>query len=77
MDHQLHFHSVSEHFESNLLINLESIVIILALYFLVSFPLTLIGAITAKNFVGPFQAPCRTKKVPREIPPVAWYTVKS
>jgi hypothetical protein len=39
----------------------------------VSFPLQLIGAITAKNFSTPFDAPCRTNKVPREIPPAVWY----
>lgn len=53
--------------------NLETIAGILALYFLVSFPLQLIGAITAKNFSAPFEAPTRTKKVPREIPPTVWY----
>jgi hypothetical protein len=45
----------------------------LALYFLISFPLTLIGAITAKNFVGPFTSPCRTKRVPRALPLIPWY----
>lgn len=51
----------------------KSIAFVLGIYFLISFPLTLIGSITAKNFVGPFTAPCRTKQVPREIPPIAWY----
>jgi transmembrane 9 superfamily member 1 len=45
----------------------------LALYFLISFPLTLVGAITAKNFVGPFTSPCRTKQVPRALPIIPWY----
>ncbi|EFC35222.1 syntaxin SYP111, partial [Naegleria gruberi] len=51
----------------------KTVAIILGLYLVISFPLLLLGAITGKNFTKGFEAPCRTKKVPREIPPVAWY----
>jgi hypothetical protein len=54
-------------------IQFKYIIMVLALYMLISFPLALIGAIAAKNIVGPFQAPCRTKQVAREIPPVPFY----
>lgn len=43
------------------------------LYALVSFPLQLIGGITAKNFSPDLNTPCRTKQVPRQIPPTQWY----
>lgn len=45
-----------------------TIVALFALYFLVTFPLTLAGAIVGKNYAGDFDAPTRTKFAPREIP---------
>ena len=38
----------------------------------VSFPLNVIGGIAGRNFAGPMEAPCRTTKLPREIPPLPW-----
>ena len=38
----------------------------------VSFPLNVIGGISGRNFSTPLDAPCRTTKIPREIPPVPW-----
>eukprot|EP01027_Heterolobosea_sp_BB2_P015819 GEZU01022606.1.p2 GENE.GEZU01022606.1~~GEZU01022606.1.p2 ORF type:complete len:352 (+),score=110.08 GEZU01022606.1:146-1201(+) len=46
---------------------------ILAIYFLVTFPLTLLGAIAGKNFGGTFDRPCRPKNAVRVIPPAPWY----
>jgi hypothetical protein len=48
---------------------------ILGLYTFLSFPLTIVGGILAKNYAPPeFGAPTRTTKVAREIPTeVAWY----
>ena len=37
------------------------------------FPLTVIGGIFGKNTATDFDAPCRTKAVPRPIPPQPWY----
>mmetsp|Transcript_41743 Transcript_41743/g.94262 ORF Transcript_41743/g.94262 Transcript_41743/m.94262 type:complete len:597 (-) Transcript_41743:525-2315(-) len=52
----------------------HTVMIIAALYFLVSFPLTVIGAIAGRNMTGDFAAPCRTTKVAREIPKdIPWY----
>lgn len=40
----------------------------------VHFPLCVVGAIVGRNITDEFQAPCRTNKVPREVPQVnAWY----
>ena len=47
--------------------------VIFALYALVTFPLTVLGGIIGRKSAGPFDAPCRTNKVPREIPLVPWY----
>ena len=45
-----------------------TILIILGLFVFVTLPLTLIGGIGGKNSSTPFQAPCRTNRIPREIP---------
>lgn len=39
----------------------------------VGFPLTIMGGILGKNMAGSFDAPCRTKNIAREIPPVSWH----
>jgi len=44
-----------------------TILIILGLVVLVAFPLTVLGGIIGRNTSGDFQAPCRTKKVAREV----------
>lgn len=52
----------------------HTVIIIGALYLLVSFPLTVIGAIAGRNLSSDFEAPCRTTKVAREIPKdIPWY----
>jgi hypothetical protein len=52
-----------------------AILTVLALYVFISFPLTVLGAVMAKNYANPdFNAPTRTTKVAREIPSeVPWY----
>jgi hypothetical protein len=49
-----------------------TILVVITLYVFVAFPLTILGAIAGKRTHG-FDAPCRTLKVPRQIPPVLWY----
>lgn len=51
----------------------STLISILAIWLFIGFPLTIFGGITGRRFAGPFQAPCRTKNFPREIPPAAWY----
>jgi len=50
-----------------------TILIIIALNLLVTFPLTVIGAIVGRSSTGEFEAPCRTTKVPRQIPDAPWF----
>jgi hypothetical protein len=42
-----------------------TIVIIIVLWALVTFPLTVVGGIMGKNTQAEFNAPCRTTKYPR------------
>lgn len=37
------------------------------------YPLTVLGGIFGKNYSGDFDAPCRAKNIPREIPNSPWY----
>ncbi|KAI5063248.1 hypothetical protein GOP47_0021795 [Adiantum capillus-veneris] len=50
-----------------------TIVVILLIWTLVTSPLLVMGGIAGKNSKAEFQAPCRTSKFPREIPPLPWY----
>ncbi|GMI85518.1 hypothetical protein like AT5G37310 [Hibiscus trionum] len=50
-----------------------TIVVILLIWGLVTSPLLVVGGIAGKNKKEEFQAPCRTTKYPREIPPLPWY----
>ncbi|CAL5430354.1 unnamed protein product [Camellia sinensis] len=52
---------------------LGTILVLLSIWVLVALPLLLLGGIAAKNSKSEFQAPCRTTKYPREIPPQCWY----
>ena len=45
-----------------------TILIIVGLFLFVSIPLSVVGGIAGRNTAGEFQAPCRTKKVSREVP---------
>ncbi|URE11499.1 phagocytic receptor [Musa troglodytarum] len=50
-----------------------TIVVIVLIWTLVTSPLPVLGGIAGKNNKTEFQAPCRTTKFPREIPPLPWY----
>ncbi|CAA6667026.1 unnamed protein product [Spirodela intermedia] len=50
-----------------------TILVILLIWALVTLPLLVVGGVAAKWKRVEFQAPCRTTKVPREIPPLRWY----
>lgn len=46
----------------------------MAILAFVHFPFTVVGAVVGRNVTSEFRPPCRTNKVPREIPPVhVWY----
>lgn len=55
------------------LFHLRSFSGILVSRLLVGYPLTVIGSIFGKNWANGFDAPCRTKNIAREIPPLVWY----
>ena len=50
-----------------------TILLLIFIWIIVGFPLTIIGAIFGWNNAENFEMPCRTKPVPRQIPPQAWY----
>jgi len=50
-----------------------TICIIVVIWALVTFPLTVLGGIAGKNSKSEFDAPCRTTKYPREIPKLPWF----
>ncbi|XP_016301586.1 transmembrane 9 superfamily member 1-like isoform X1 [Sinocyclocheilus anshuiensis] len=50
-----------------------TVLLLLGAWVLVGFPLTVIGGIVGKNRAGNFQAPCRTRNIPRQIPQQPWY----
>jgi hypothetical protein len=50
-----------------------TIVVIVLIWILVTWPLLVLGGIAGKNSKIEFQAPCRTTKYPREIPELPWY----
>uniref|UniRef100_A0A0D6QSK4 Transmembrane 9 superfamily member n=1 Tax=Araucaria cunninghamii TaxID=56994 RepID=A0A0D6QSK4_ARACU len=50
-----------------------TIVVILLIWTLITAPLLVLGGIAGNNSKTEFQAPCRTTKYPREIPPLPWY----
>ncbi|KAL4196031.1 hypothetical protein AMTRI_Chr04g181310 [Amborella trichopoda] len=51
----------------------SAIVAIVLMWSFVMSPLLVLGGIAGKNNKTEFQAPCRTTKCPREIPPLPWY----
>jgi len=50
-----------------------TICIVILIWGLVTFPLTVVGAIAGKNAKSEFRPPCRTSKYPREVPPLPAY----
>uniref|UniRef100_A0A7N0TGI7 Transmembrane 9 superfamily member n=1 Tax=Kalanchoe fedtschenkoi TaxID=63787 RepID=A0A7N0TGI7_KALFE len=50
-----------------------TILVIVLIWTLVTAPLLVLGGIAGKNSKTEFQAPVRTTKYPREIPPLPWY----
>jgi transmembrane 9 superfamily protein 1 len=50
-----------------------TIILIILIWLCVGFPLTVLGGILGKNGAAPFDAPCRTKAIVREIPSMPCY----
>jgi transmembrane 9 superfamily member 1 len=66
-------HAVALFYGSTRAFPVWTIVSVAALWAVVTIPLTLLGAILGKNRSTPFPSPCSPTKIPREIPPCAWY----
>jgi hypothetical protein len=65
--------SIAIYYGSSTALPFQTIAIVLALWALVTFPLTIFGAMRGRAVAKPFDAPCKTKQAPREIPPTPWY----
>lgn len=60
-------------YEATAAVPIGSILIVLAITVGVGMPLNVVGGIAGRRAAGAFEAPCRTKNFPREIPPIPWY----
>lgn len=60
-------------YHSTVAVPAGTIVIVLVIVCFVGFPLSIMGGIAGRRTAGAFEAPCRTKNFPREIPPIPWY----
>jgi hypothetical protein len=65
--------SVAQYYHTTAAIPFVTIIEVLTIWALVGFPLTVLGGIGGRRLAGQFEAPCRTKNFPREIPPIPWY----
>jgi len=60
--------------QSTAALPITTILLMLSIIVFVHFPLTVAGAIAGRNVTEEFKPPCRTNKVPREVPPNnVWY----
>jgi len=65
--------SIALSYGSSTALPFQTIAVILLLWALVTFPLTIFGAMRGRIAATPFDAPCKTKQALREIPPASWY----
>lgn len=65
--------TVAIYYKVMIAIPFTSILEVTALFLFVGFPLTLIGGIAGRRSATDFEAPCRTKKIVRGVPPIPWY----
>lgn len=66
--------SVAWSHESTAALPLTTIMLMASIFLFVHFPLTVLGGVVGRNITSEFKPPCRTNKVPREVPTnAAWY----
>jgi len=65
--------SISWAYNSTQALPYTTVMLLLALFVFVGYPLTVVGGIAGKNFAGEAKVPCRVRKIARELPPLAWY----
>lgn len=65
--------TIAVNYHSTSALPFGTVLVVLMIYMFVGFPLTVVGGIAGRQASGPFEAPCRTKNIPRQIPPMSWY----
>lgn len=65
--------TVAWSYQSTQALPFGTIIALMVIWSFVGFPLTVVGGIIGKNRAGTFDAPCRTRNIPREIPVATWY----
>eukprot|EP01135_Chromosphaera_perkinsii_P004561 Nk52_evm31s288 gene=Nk52_evmTU31s288 len=65
--------SVAWAYQSTQALPYTTVIILLVLWIGVGFPLNVVGGIIGKNRATPFDPPCRTKNIPREIPYIPFW----
>jgi len=65
--------SVAVSYGSATALPFTTILVIVLLWALVTFPLTIVASMRARKAAHKFEAPCKTNHAKRQIPPVAWY----
>ena len=65
--------SVAWSYQSTQALPFTTVLLLILVWLLVGFPLTVVGGIFGRNWTSGFDAPCRTKNIPREIPSIPWY----
>jgi hypothetical protein len=69
----IYANSIALYFHVTVALPILTILEVTTIWVLVGFPLTVLGGIAGKRLSGVFDAPCRTKNFPREIPAIPWY----
>eukprot|EP00117_Sycon_ciliatum_P021350 scpid61340/ scgid18742/ Transmembrane 9 superfamily member 1 len=64
--------SVAWYNQSTQALPFTTIFLLMLVWLFIGFPLTVIGGITGRNHADVFNPPCRTKNIPREIPPLSF-----
>ncbi|XP_023769790.1 transmembrane 9 superfamily member 4 [Lactuca sativa] len=64
---------VATFYGSTTALPLRAIVMLSLLWIFIASPLHLLGGIIGKTRMSEFQAPCKTAKIPREVPKLRWY----
>ncbi|XP_059065677.1 transmembrane 9 superfamily member 2-like isoform X1 [Cryptomeria japonica] len=65
--------TVAMAYKASVALPLDTIIILLLIWTIIAFPLFVLGCIVGKNSKTEFEAPCRTTKCPRKIPPLPFY----
>ncbi|XP_059065674.1 transmembrane 9 superfamily member 2-like isoform X2 [Cryptomeria japonica] len=65
--------TVAMAYKASVALPFDTIIILLLIWTIVAFPLFVLGGIVGKNSKTEFEAPCRTTKCPRKIPPLPFY----